>query len=30
MCGKQFDDMSDMKIHTLVEHLQRGEIPKED
>jgi hypothetical protein len=28
-CGKQFDDLADMQKHTLIEHLQRGDIPKE-
>jgi hypothetical protein len=30
MCGQEFDDMAEMQRHTLTEHIQKGELPKEE
>ena len=30
VCGQQFDDMAEMQRHTLTEHIQKGDLPKED
>jgi hypothetical protein len=29
VCGRQFDDMAEMQRHTLTEHMQRADLPKE-
>jgi hypothetical protein len=29
ICRRQFDDLGEMQIHTLIEHIQKGNIPKE-
>jgi hypothetical protein len=28
-CGRQFNDLADMQKHTLIEHIQKGDIPEE-
>jgi hypothetical protein len=30
ICGRQFDDMAEMQRHMLTEHIQRGDIPREE
>ena len=30
ICGRQFDDMAEMQRHMLTEHIQRGDLPREE
>jgi hypothetical protein len=30
VCGRQFDDMAEMQRHMLTEHIQRGDLPREE
>ena len=29
VCGQQFDDMAEMQKHMLTEHIQKGDLPRE-
>ena len=29
ICGQQFEDMAEMQRHMLTEHIQKGDLPRE-